>query len=146
MKTILLAVLLLGSFAAGAQTPVVVSDSTIVSLGLGGSAEVGFAFAKGDAVELTAHCSKKIQRVLAFQYPEKQLARDRETKSPKLNFSMADSGIVIFQFVSDAGGHNDIHYHLTRKPASVATQDYSTRVIWEPPTDRPGKPIPRRVE
>lgn len=146
MKVILWAALLLGSFAAGAQTPVVVSDSTIVSLGLGGSAEVGFAFAKGDVVELTAHCTKKIQRVLAFEYPEKQLARDRETKSPKLNFTMAEDAIVIFQFVSDRGGHNDIHYQISRKPASAATQDYGTRIIWEPPTDRPGKPIPKRVE
>ena len=145
MKTLLLTASLLFSFAAGAQTRVAVADSTMTSLGLGGSAEIGFAFAKGDLVTMTANCSKKIQRVLAFLYPETQLARARETKSPSLSFTMVDDGIVIFQFVSDRAGHNKIHYRITRTPASAETQDYSTRIVWEPPTDRPGKPIPKRV-
>jgi hypothetical protein len=146
MKTLFLIASLLLSVAAGAQTPVVVADSSMSSLGLGGSAEVGFAFAKGDVVTMTAQCSKKIQRVLAFRYPETQLARARETKNPSMSFTMEDDGIVIFQFVSDRAGHNKIHYRITRKPASAETQDNSTRIVWEPPTDRPGKPIPKRAE
>lgn len=145
MKTFVFAVLLLAPFAAGAQSAVVVADSSISSLGLGGSAQVGFAFAKGDHITMTAQCSKKLQRVLALRYPEAQLARARETKHPALDFTMAEDGIVLFQFVSDRAGHNKIHYRIMRTPASAATQDYSTRIIWEPPTDRPGKPIPKRV-
>ncbi len=146
MKTLLLSLSLCLPLAAFAQTPVQVADSSITSLGLGGSAEVGYAFAKGDVITMTASCSKKIQRVMAYRYPENQLGRDRETKNPKLSFTMAEAGIVIFQFVSDRGGHNKIHYRITRTPASAETQHYSTRIVWEPPTDRPGKPIPKRVE
>jgi hypothetical protein len=146
MKALLFLCCLLFSIAAGAQTPVVVEDSTISSLGLGGTAQVGYAFAKGDLVTIEARAAKKLDRMIVYRYPEAVIGRTKLTKRPRLTFTMKEDAIVIFRFVSDRNGHNSVSYKITRVPASAALQQYNTKIIWQPPTDRSGQLIPKRVE
>lgn len=146
MKPLLLLTCLLLSLVASAQTAIVVEDSTITTQGIGGSDQVGYAFAKGDVVTIEARCSKRLDRMLAFRYPEEMIGKAALTKRPKLSFTMAADAIVIFRFVSDRAGHNRISYKVTRVPASSETQDYNTKITWQPPNDRSGQLIPKRAE
>jgi hypothetical protein len=146
MKASLFLSSLLLSLTVGAQTAVVVADSTITSLGLGGTEQVGYAFAKGDVVTIDARAEKKLDRMLVYRYPEAMIGRAKLTKRPRLKFTMTEDAIVVFRFVSDRNGHNSVSYKITRIPASAATQTYNTKVRWEPPTERSGQLIPKRVE
>jgi hypothetical protein len=146
MKALFLIPLLLLSLAAGAQTPVIVEDSTTSTLGLGGSAQIGFAFAKGDVVTIEAHASKHLDRMMVYRYPEDVIGRVKLTKNPSFTFTMAEDGIVVCRFISDRDGTNNIRYKVTRTPATVAMQNYQTKITWQPPTDRSGQLIPKRVE
>jgi hypothetical protein len=146
MKVLLILPLLLFSVIAGAQTAILVEDSTTSALGIGGTAQIGYAFAKGDVVTIEAQASKQLDRMLAYRYPEEVIGRVKLTRKPKLTFTMQEDGIVIFRFVSDRDGTNKIVYKVTRTPASEAMQHYSTKVTWLAPTDRAGQLIPKRVE
>ena len=146
MKAIFVSSLLLLSTAACAQTPVVVAaDATTSTLGIGGSAQVGYAFAKGDVVTIEASASKKLERMLAFRFPEAVLGRVKLTKNPKLTFTMPEEGIAVFRFISDRDGTNKITYTVTRMPASKEVQDYNTKVDWKMPVDHAGTMIPERA-
>lgn len=147
MKAILLALsLLLLAVGADAQTLVVVdSGATETVPGIGGNAEIGYAFAKGDVVTIDAKASKKLEKMVVYRYPGEVLGRVKFSKAPKLTFTMPEDGIVVFDFVSDRDGTNKIAYRVTRMPASEAVQHYSTKVTWQKPNGR-GTLIPRRVE
>lgn len=146
MKLLFFLPLLLISVAAGAQTTVVVADSATTTLGIGGTTQIGYAFAKGDVVTIEAQASKQLDRMMVYRYPEEVLGRVKLSKKPSLTFTMAEDGIVIFRFVSDRDGTNKIAYKVTRTPASAALQNYQTKITWQPPTDRSGQLIPKRVE
>lgn len=146
MKAILVCSLLLISTAICAQTTVVVdSGVTTTAPGIGGTTQIGYAFAKGDVVTIDAKASKKLERMLVFRFPEAVLGRVKLTKSPKLTFTMPEEGIAVFRFISDRDGTNKISYTVTRMPASKELQDYNTKVDWKMPVDHAGTMIPQRA-
>jgi hypothetical protein len=107
--------------------------------------QVGYAFAKGDVVSIDGRAQKKLDRMMVYRYPEAMIGKAKLTKRPRLTFTMQEDAIVIFRFISDRAGHNSVSYKITRVPASEATQHYDTRIKWEPPTERSGQLIPKRV-
>jgi transcriptional regulator of nitric oxide reductase len=138
--------LLLLSLASYGQTPIVVEDSTTTTVpGIGGNAQIGYAFAKGDVVTIDAKASKPLQRMMVYRFPEEVVGRVKFTKKPSLTFTMPEDGIIIFRFISDRDGTNIISYKVTRTPASEAVAHYNTRVNWQPSSGRSGL-IPVRVE
>ena len=146
MKTLLLIPLLLISLHAMAAREVVVADSTTTTVpGVGGNAQIGYAFAKGDVITINAHASKQLQLLLAYLFPEKVMGRTKYTKQVKLSFTMPEDGIAIFRFISDRDGVNTIKYTITRLPASNAVQDYNTKIEWQMPPDHASNMIPKRV-
>jgi hypothetical protein len=146
MKTLLLIPLLLISLHAAAAKEVIVEKGTTTTApGIGGNAEIGYAFAKGDIVAIDAAASKQLQLLLAFVFPDNTVGRAKYTKHAKLTFTMPDDGIVIFRFISDRDGTNTINYTVTRMPASDTVQNYNTKVEWQKPADHAGAPIPKRV-
>jgi hypothetical protein len=147
MKLLFLIPALLLSFCADARREVLVeSGNTRTAPGIGGYTQIGYAFAKGDRISIDATAEKQLDRMIIMIYPETELGRVRATKAPSYSFTMPRNGIVIFRFISDRSGTNDIHYTVRRMPASNAVQRYNTRVIWQkPPTGRHGELIPRRA-
>ncbi len=115
--------------------------------GIGGYAQIGYAFAKGDVIGIEAHASKLLDRMIVMIYPEEEIGRALSTKEPRLSFTMKREGIVIFRFISDRGGTNEISYSVSRMPASDRVQRYNTRIIWEKPPvgARHGSLIPKRA-
>lgn len=149
MKTFLLIPMLLLSLSAGAQKQVtVVENGTLTTApGIGGDAQTGYAFAKGDVITIRAKASKQLDRMLVLVYPETEIGNYRATKKPEFRFTMPQDGIAVFRFISDRGHTNKISYTITRMPASAAVQGYNTKVVWEPPKDGvPGNLIPRRAD
>lgn len=146
MKRFLLIPLLLIGLNGGAQTQVVESGHLKTAPGIGGDAETGYAFAKGDVITINAKASKQLDRMLVLMYPEQEIGRDRSTKTPNYTFTVPRDGIVIFRFVSDRGHTNNIDYTITRVPASPAVARYNTKVIWEKPAEGlHHRLIPRRA-
>ena len=142
----MLAALLSLSLNANAAKEVVVETSTsTTSPGIGGSTQLGYAFAKGDVITIDAKASKQLERMLVFRFPEQVLGRIKFTKRPKLTFTMPDDGIVVFRFISDRDGTNTISYTVTRMPASDAVQDYNTKVNWQNPNDHASTQTPVRA-
>jgi hypothetical protein len=147
MKTFLLIPLLFAALCARAQTPVVIAQNGHLTTapGIGGDAQTGFAFAKGDVITITGKASRQLDRMLVLLHPDVEIGNHRATKRPQFKFTMPQDGIAIFRFISDRGHTNKITYTVTRMPASAAVQNYNTKVIWEKPSDgRPGNLIPRR--
>jgi hypothetical protein len=147
MKLLFLIPALLIAFCADARKEVLVgSGTTRTAPGIGGYAQIGYAFAAGDRISINASAQKMLDRMIVMIYPEQELGRVRATKDPSYSFTMPRSGIVIFRFISDRGGTNDIRYTVRRMPGSNATQRYNTRVVWEKPrTGRHGELIPHRA-
>ena len=115
--------------------------------GIGGDAETGYAFTKGDVISITAKASKQLDRMLVLIYPDEEIGKDRATKSPKYTFTMPHDGIVVFRFLSDRGHTDKIDYTVTRIPASPDVQNYNTKVVWDkPPAGAHGRLIPRRAD
>jgi hypothetical protein len=148
MKLLLLIPLMFLSWQSVATRKVILASDTTISTapGIGGTADIGFAFAKGDLVSIDAQASKKLEQLQAYIFPDKVLGRSKYTKHARLTFTMPEDGIVIFRFISDRAGTNTVRYTVTRMPASDAVQDYNTRIEWVNPTDRIGTPVPKRVE
>ena len=142
----LIPIVLLLAVAAHAQSPVVVADSSTSALGLGGTAQIGYAFAKGDLVTIEATASKQLDRLMIFRFPDEMIGRIKLTRKPKYTFTMSEEGIVVFRFISDRDGSNNISYKVTRTPASAEMQQYNTKVTWLTPTSHGGQMIPKRVE
>lgn len=132
--------------AFAASEVVVEKGSTRTTPGIGGNTQVGYAFAKGDVVTIDAHAEKKLERMIVYIFPEHVMGRKTYTKHAKYSFTMPEDGIVIFRFISDRAGTNTIQYTVTRMPGSDATQNYSTKVEWQKPTDFTGTLIPKRAE
>jgi hypothetical protein len=134
MKSLILFALLLFPFAGFAVTPVTVGSGKVKTApGIGGYAQIGYAFAKGDRISITANADKKLDRMIVLLFPDVEIGRDKLTKDPSYTFTMPENGIVVFRFISDRPGTNDINYSVTRTPASNAVQNYDTRVVWLKP-------------
>ena len=74
---------LLLSFASYAQSQIVVEDSTTTTApGIGGNAQIGYAFAKGDVVTIEAKATKQLQRMVVYRFPEEVVGRVKYTKTP----------------------------------------------------------------
>jgi hypothetical protein len=147
MRTFLLSALLLLPLLAFAVRPATVGKGSVTtSPGIGGYADVGFAFAKGDRISLQASSEKKLQRVLVLLYPDRELTKAVATDNPAIHFTMPEEGIVVFRFISDRAGTNKVHYTVTRTPATAALSRYDTRVVWLKPADgAPGNLVPVRA-
>ncbi len=146
MKNFLFVPLLLLCLSASARKAVVVETGTTTTVpGIGGNAQIGYAFAKGDVVTIDAKASKQLERMLVFIFPEQTLGRSKFTKHPTLTFTMPQDGIVVIRFISDRDGVNTINYTVTRMPASDAVQNYDTKVEWQKPVDHAGTLIPKRA-
>lgn len=138
--------LLLPAFSVDARRSVVVGHGTTKTApGIGGYAQIGYAFAKGDVVTVNATAEKQLERMIVIVYPETEVGRDLATKTPHYTFTMPRSGIAVIRFISDRGGTNTINYTVTRMPASNAVQRYNTRVIWKKPGTLHGDLIPVRA-
>jgi hypothetical protein len=135
MKRILLIPLLLFALNGGAQTQMIESGHLTTAPGIGGDAETGYAFTKGDVITVSAKSSKQLDRMLVLMYPDEEIGRYRATKTPSYTFTVPHDGIVIIRFVSDRGHTNQVDYTVTRMPASPAVANYNTKVIWEKPAD-----------
>ncbi len=147
MKQVLLGCAMLISLSSFAASEVLVEKgSTKTTPGIGGNTQIGYAFAKGDIVTIDAHAEKKLERMIAYIFPENVMGRKTYTKHAKLSFTMPEDGVVVFRFISDRSGTNTIRYTVSRMPANDATQNYSTKVEWQKPNDFSGTLIPKRVE
>ncbi len=147
MKRILFTAAMLLSISAFAASEVLVEkSSTRTTAGIGGNAQIGYAFAKGDVVTIDARSNKKLERMIVYIFPEQVLGRKTYTKHAKYTFTMPEDGIVIFRFISDRAGIATVDYSVTRMPASNETQNYSTKVEWQKPVDFSGTLIPKRAE
>ena len=147
MKTLLLIPLLLISLGVTARKQVLVGRGGVVTApGIGGYAQIGYAFAQGDEISISAMAGKMLDRMIVMIYPQEELGRDLATKAPKYTFTMPHEGIVIIRFISDRGGSNKITYSVTRMPASDAVQNYNTKLVWEKPAPGThGDLIPKRA-
>ena len=147
MKSLLLFALLVFPFAAEAITPVTVGSGKVTTVpGIGGYAQIGYAFAKGDKITINATADKKLERMMVLLYPDYEIAHNNLTKSPSYTFTVPENGIVIFRFISDRDGTNSIRYSVTRIPASDDVQNYDTRVVWlKPPAGGHGELTPMRA-
>ena len=138
--------LLLAAPAADARRQVTVGHGSVTTApGIGGYAQVGYAFAKGDVVNVSANAEKKLERMIVYIHPQEELGRDIGTKTPHYTFTMPHDGIVVIRFISDRGGTNKVNYNVTRMPGSDRTQAYNTRVAWKKPPTLHGDLIPVRA-
>jgi hypothetical protein len=146
MRTLLLLPLILISLSTSARKQVTIDQGTITtSPGIGGHAQTGYAFAKGDVITITAKAAKQLERMIVVLQPDKELGRQLSTRNPHYTFTMPEDGIVVIRFISDRAGTNDVSYTVSRTPASPAVEHYDTRVVWEkPPAGVPGYLVPRR--
>ncbi len=136
MKKLLAIALLVCPLLVHGQAPIQVGKGTVTtSPGIGGYADVGFAFAKGDVVHIQAQSSKKLQRMLVLLFPSRELGKTEETDHPKLTFTMPAEGIVVFRFISDRSGENKVQYQVTRQPSDSKWAKYDTRVVWLKPAN-----------
>ena len=147
MKRLLILALIMFPFMVGAVAPVTVGSGKLATVpGVGGYAEVAFAFAKGDKVTITATADKKLQRMMVLLYPDVEIAHNNETKISNFTVTVPQDGIVVFRFISDRAGTNYIHYSVSRMPASDDVQNYDTRVVWlKPPAGQRGDLTPMRA-
>lgn len=147
MKALLVIPLLLISLCTMARRQVLVERGHVTTApGVGGYAQIGYAFAKGDMISIDASAEKLLERMIVMIYPQEEVGRDLGTKTPKFSFTMPYEGIVIFRFISDRGGTNRVDYTVTRMPASDVLQHYNTKVVWDkPPGGLHGRLVPRRA-
>lgn len=147
VRTYLILILLLVSLNAAARKLVIAARGNVTTApGIGGYAQIGYAFAKGDVITINGTSEKQLERMIVMIYPDEELGRDRATKAPHYTFTMPHAGIVVIRFISDRGGTNKINYSVTRMPGSDRVQRYNTKVIWDKPRDGPhGGLIPRRA-
>ena len=146
LRIICILMLVLPLHATARKLVTVGHGSVTTAPGIGGYAQIGYAFAKGDVVTIDATASKMLDRMIVLFYPDQELGRARATKTPHYSFTMPRAGIVVFRFISDRDGTNEIHYIVSRMPASNAAQGYNTKIIWDkPPAGMPGDLIPRRA-
>jgi hypothetical protein len=146
-KLCLIALLLLLANGISARKLVTVERGSVTTApGIGGYAQIGYAFAKGDVVTVNGTAEKKLERMIVMIYPDVEIGRDLATKEPHYTFTMPREGIVVIRFISDRGGTNKVNYSVTRMPASDRVQRYNTRVVWEKPaTGLHGRLVPRRA-
>lgn len=146
MRTFIVLLLSFFTTSVFAQKEVTVDEGKIQTVrGLGGEVQIAYNFAKGDVVSIDAHASKQLELALIFSMPDNMLARAKSTKRVHSTFTMKDSNIVVFRFVSDRGGINNITYLIKRTPATAATQEYNTKVDWKIKTEH-GLAIPVPAE
>jgi hypothetical protein len=139
MKRLLFIPLVLLSFIAGATREVVVEAASVTTApGIGGDAQIAYAFAKGDVVTIDAKASKMLDRMVVVMQPGTQLGKHAHTKSPHVTFTMPEDGIVVIGFISDKPGTNDVAYTVKRLPATEASQNYNTAIIWKVPENGKG--------
>jgi hypothetical protein len=147
MKRLLFLPMLLIALSVGAQELLIETGQVTTAPGIGGDAQIGYAFAKGDKISITAHASKMLDRMLVLMDPATELGKARQTKSPHFAFVMPEDGIIVFRFISDRPGTNKVDYTVKRTPASEAVRNYNTKVIWKaPPAGTIGNQIPVRAE
>jgi hypothetical protein len=147
MKALLLSFFLLTGGVACAQSVVVVDSGTVVTaVGIGGSAQLAYAFGKGDVVNIEAKASKQLASMVVSRHPQPILGRVKLTKQPKLSFTMEEEGIVVFRFISDRDGTTIINYTVTRMPADAELQEYNTKVTWKMGEGKSGQMVPERVK
>jgi hypothetical protein len=142
---ILLLLTLSALYAEGRRMVVVDRGTTKTAPGIGGYADIGYAFAKGDVITVDATAEKQLDRMIIVIHPQTEIGRDRATKNPHRTFTMPRAGIVVIRFISDRGGTNTVHYTVTRMPASDRVQRYNTKVIWKKPPTLHGDLIPVRA-
>jgi hypothetical protein len=146
MKTLLLIPLLLLSLGANARKGLVDKGMVTTTTGIGGYAQTGYAFAKGDVITVTANAEKHLQRMIVILHPNKEIGRQLDGKNLNYTFTMPEEGMVIIRFISDRAGTNDINYTVMRTPASPAVANYDTKVLWDKPElVTPGYLVPRRA-
>jgi hypothetical protein len=147
MKRLFFTAAMLLSISAFATSEVVVEKgSTRTTPGIGGNTQIGYAFAKGDIVTIDARSNRQLERMIVYIFPENVMGRKTYTRHARYSFTMPEDGVVVFRFISDRAGVNTIQYTVTRMPSSDETQNYSTKVEWQKPTDRTGTLVPKRVE
>ena len=148
MKRLLILTAILASgitLHAQSKTIVVDTGTTETVTGVGGYASIAYAFAKGDKVAITGHATKQLERMKIVIFPGTPIGQLKFTKSIDYSFTMSEAGICVFTFISDRGGKNAISYNVTRTPASAATEDYVTKVVWDKPTDKAGVSTPHQA-
>ena len=139
MKRLLFIPLLFISLAAGATKEVLVESATVTTApGIGGDAQIAYAFAKGDVVTVDATTTKILDRMVVVMQPGTQLGKHRQTKHPHVTFTMPEDGVVVIGFISDKPGTNHVNYTVRRLPASDAVQDYNTQIVWQAPANGKG--------
>ncbi len=131
MKKLIFTLASIATAAAGthaATRPVNVADSTVSTVpGIGGYTEVLYKFAKGDKVTVTANASKMLERAMVVMLPQTVLIRIKDSKKINQTFEMPADGTVVFRFVSDRGGINNVRYSIIRLPATEETQNFDTQ-------------------
>jgi hypothetical protein len=146
MKTLFLIPVLLLSLAANARKILVDKGVVTTTTGIGGYAQTGYAFAKGDVITVSANAEKHLQRMIVILHPNTEIGKQLDTKNPNYTFTMPEEGMVIIRFISDRAGTNDINYTVMRTPASPAVENYNTKVVWDKPEVlTPGYLVPRRA-
>lgn len=127
---------------AGTGEVIKVDQSSVTTVqGVGGSAQIAYAFAKGDQVVIDGHAGKMLDRMMVISYPDQLLGRVKSIKKIHYTFTMPEDGVVIFEFISDRGGTNKIDYTITREPATAATANYTTKVTWKRMDNGVSRPV-----
>ena len=146
MKPLLLIPLILISLSVDARKILVDKGMVTTTTGIGGYAQTGYAFAKGDIITVTANAEKHLERMIVILHPNREIGRQLDTKNPNYTFTMPEEGLVTIRFISDRAGTNDINYTVMRTPASPAVEHYNTKVVWDKAaTVTPGYLVPRRA-
>src|SRR5688572_19593511 len=101
MKTLLLIPLLLISLGSNARNTLVDKGVVTTTTGIGGYAQIGYAFAKGDVITVSANAEKHLQRMIVILHPNNEIGRQLDTKNPNYTFTMPEEGMVIIRFISD---------------------------------------------
>lgn len=147
MKSLLLSALLLLSLQGYCQPPVTIATGSVTTApGIGGNADLGLAFSKGDVIHIQAKAEKRLSQMLILFFPNRELGRVSETEHPHFDFTMPQNGIIVFRFISDRSGTDKVSYTVTRKPANASVKNYDTRVVWlKPANGQQGDLVPVRA-
>ncbi|MBS1616051.1 MAG: hypothetical protein JST06_08050 [Bacteroidetes bacterium] len=147
MKFMLFVSLFLLPATIFALPPITVAKGHVVTApGIGGYADLGLAFAKGDIIHIQASAEKRLSQMIVLFVPNRELGRVSETEHPHFDFKMPQEGIVVFRFISDRSGTDRVDYTVTRTPASPAAKNYDSRVVWlKPANGQQGDLIPVRA-
>lgn len=73
----------LGARYAEARKQVVVGRGTTKTApGIGGHADNGYAFAKGDVITIDATAEKQLERMIIILYPQEEMGRELDARTP----------------------------------------------------------------